>query len=116
MKKNRKFNIVCLVLVIIYVALVIVTNIYYNNNYKILECVHIIGPMNKCISVYQEGQESIVSLYKALVISSYLMLCVNLVFNFCLLVFNHKNKQRQILPMMLTIAFGIVAIFLLIYS
>lgn len=43
MTQNRKFNIIRLLFIIVYIFLLMITDIYYNNNYNILECINIIG-------------------------------------------------------------------------
>lgn len=109
MNNKTKLNIISLILVAIYIVLMVSTNIYYNNNHQILECVHLIGPMSKCVSIYQEGQESIILMYKTLAISSYVMIFVNLIFNAYLLISNYKRKQKNILALILTIIFSFLS-------
>lgn len=93
MTQNRKFNIIRLLFIIVYIFLLMITDIYYNNNYNILECINIIGNTKSVACIYEVSQESIIFIYKFLSIFSYVMIFVNLILNIYLCykeVYNYK--------------------------
>lgn len=68
-KKNTLLIIISVVVSILFMCFSLLSNNYYQNHKYILEYVHIIGPMCKCICPYQIGQEKIVLIYKIIKIS-----------------------------------------------
>lgn len=116
--KNKILISISTLLLIIYIGLVISGNLYYNKHVSILECVHIIGPVCECVCIYQEGQEKIILLYKILMISSYIMIFINLLFNVYFLITKKEKSILNILPIVSTIIFIVISIifFVILFS
>ena len=117
-KKNTLLIIISIGVSILFIGLGVLSNIYYQNHKSILECVHIIGPLCKCLCPYQIGQEKIILIYKIIKISSFISIFVAFLTNLFILFVKKTSKLVKVISIVSIVFYAIliVGFMLMVFS